>query len=91
MQLHSADLKTSDFIVKNKTMSGLEAKRTLDIFRGHQLFYEMEAPDKSGAIKRGLQGRHYSQISGQEQWRVLVRQNSPNPEDGSLFFIDEGH
>jgi len=51
----------------------------------------MEALDKSGAIKDGLQGRHYSQISGQEQWRVLVRENSPNPEKGSFVFIEDSH
>lgn len=29
MQLHSADLKTTDFIVKNKVISGQRAKRAL--------------------------------------------------------------
>lgn len=28
MQLHSADLKTTDFIVKNKVISGQRAKRS---------------------------------------------------------------
>lgn len=51
----------------------------------------MAAPDKSGAIKGGLQGRHCSQISGQEQRRELVRQNFQNPEKGCFFFIEDSN
>lgn len=46
MQLCSADLKTTDYIVKNKVMSVQKAKSTPEIFCGQHLFYEMEAPGK---------------------------------------------
>lgn len=39
MQLHSADLKTTDFIVKNKVISGQRAKRSpLQISEYHFFF-----------------------------------------------------
>lgn len=46
MQLCSADLKTTDYIVKNKVMSVQKAKSTPENFCGQHLFYEMEAPGK---------------------------------------------
>lgn len=80
MQLHSADLKTTDFIVKNKVISGQRAKRALENFWVPDFLWNGSSR-QVGAIKPGLQGKHYSQLAGQEQWRVLVQQNSQKPEE----------
>lgn len=80
MQLCSADLKTTDFIVKNKVMSVQNAKSTPEIFCGQHLFYEMEAPGKSGAIK-GFREGIILRIQGRSSGD-LVKQNSWNPEEG---------
>lgn len=65
MQLHSAGLKTTDFIVKNKVISGQRAKRALENFGvpgffikwEHQISLELLDQDLREGIILSLQDR----------------------------------
>lgn len=80
MQLCSADLKTTDYIVKNKVMSVQKTKSTPEIFCGQHLFMKWKYQTSAGAIKgfrKGIILRLQGRSSGE-----LVKQNSWNPEEG---------
>lgn len=55
MQLHSADLKTTDFIVKNQVLSGQRAKRALlKISEYHFFFIKWECQTSLELLNQGF-------------------------------------
>lgn len=81
MQLHSADLKTIDFIVKNKVISGQRAKRALLKISEYHFFFKIKCEFQTSLellnqdIRKGIILSLWDRSSG-EVWFNKTSKNS---------------